>query len=72
MRFTGFRLPIDLIAALHQIKARDGINTAEQVRRAVAAWVESRGIKGEGRTRRAARKRPTDPGAVEPPARRQR
>jgi hypothetical protein len=72
MRFTGFRLPIDLIAALHQIRDRDGVPIAEQARRALSTWVESRGIKGEGRTRGAARKRPINLGVVEPPARRHR
>lgn len=41
---TAFRLPDDMIEALHTVKDRDGIPLAEQVRRALAAWLVERGI----------------------------
>jgi hypothetical protein len=44
LRPTNFRLEEELLGALRQIKERDGIPVTEQVRRAVAAWVEARGV----------------------------
>lgn len=41
---TAFRLPDDMIEALHTVKQRDGIPLAEQVRRALSAWLVERGI----------------------------
>jgi hypothetical protein len=34
--------------AIETIKERDGISESEQVRRAIAAWIESKGIKMKG------------------------
>lgn len=58
---TAFRLPADLMASIQAIKDRDGIPLAEQVRRALATWVQERGIetpaaKKTARGRGAARK----------------
>jgi len=44
-RLTAFRLDPALLDALQRIKARDGIGLAEQVRRALAAWVQSKGVR---------------------------
>lgn len=52
-RLTGFRLSPELLDALQAIKERDGIPISEQVRRALAKWVEERAIA----TGKAARKR---------------
>jgi hypothetical protein len=41
---TGFRLDADLIAGLKAVKERDGILLAEQVRRAIVAWLDAKGI----------------------------
>ena len=48
-RYTFFIEP-DLRAALTAIKERDGISESEQIRRAIRAWVEDKGIKGLKRT----------------------
>ena len=45
----------ELIAALREIKARDGISESEQIRRGIQLWLESKG--GFTRHRRAERKR---------------
>jgi hypothetical protein len=39
------RLEIALINALQKIKKRDGIPVSEQVKRAIRAWLEKRGVK---------------------------
>ena len=41
---TNFRLEEELLAALQFIKERDGVPVSEQVRRAITAWIESRGV----------------------------
>lgn len=48
------------LAALDAIHQRDGVLPSEQIRRAVLAWVERRGIKvtKTGRPRVTARKHP--------------
>lgn len=43
LRQTNFLLEDDIADALKRIKERDGIPIAEQIRRALAAWVESKG-----------------------------
>jgi hypothetical protein len=39
------RLEIALIGALQKIKERDGIPVSEQVKRAIRAWIEKKGVK---------------------------
>jgi hypothetical protein len=39
------RLEIALIDALQKIKERDGIPVSEQVKRAIRAWLEKKGVK---------------------------
>ncbi len=54
---TTFRLERDILAALQEIKARDGVSVTEQVRRALLSWIESKAIKAAPRravTRRKA------------------
>jgi hypothetical protein len=49
----------DLAAGLKAVKERDGIGESEQARRALRAWLESKGVmKKAERKRVAARKRP--------------
>ena len=43
LRQTNFLLDDEVIDALKRIKERDGIPVAEQIRRALAAWIESKG-----------------------------
>jgi hypothetical protein len=42
LKQTAFRIEPALLEQLSAIKRRDGIPISEQVRRALAAWVESR------------------------------
>ncbi len=54
-----FRLESELLEALQEVKERDGLPVTEQVRRAVIAWLETRGVKIKTERKRAAtRKRP--------------
>jgi len=58
LKLAAFRLPDELIASLQAIKERDGIPVAEQVRRALETWVQSKGVKKPERPRASTRKRP--------------
>ena len=42
-----FAIPDDLKAGLRAIKDRDGTPEAEQIRRAIAMWLERNGIKAD-------------------------
>ena len=39
-----FRLGADIAAAMHRLFERDGISPSEQVRRALAAFLEKKGV----------------------------
>ncbi len=39
-----FALPANLKAGLQALKERDGTSEAEQIRRAIAMWLESKGV----------------------------
>jgi predicted transcriptional regulator len=39
-----FGLPDDLKAGLQAVKERDGTSEAEQIRRAIAMWLKSKGV----------------------------
>lgn len=58
LRQTAFRIESDLLDALQEIKRRDGVPVSEQVRRALQAWVESKGVRRAERKRAVTRKRP--------------
>lgn len=54
-----FRLESELLDALQEVKERDGLPVTEQVRRAVIAWLDARGVKVKSERKRAStRKRP--------------
>ena len=56
-----FTFPIDddLAVLLKEVKRRDGVSEAEQVRRGIRMWLESKGVmKKAERPRVAARRRP--------------
>jgi hypothetical protein len=55
---SSFRLDDEILDALREIKDRDGIPLSEQVRRALLAWIEGRGVqvKKAERKRAATRK----------------
>lgn len=44
LKLAAFRLDEDLIAGLQAVWERDGIQASEQVRRAVRAWLEAKGV----------------------------
>jgi hypothetical protein len=52
-----FAIPDALKAGLQAVKERDGISEAEQIRRALAAWLEAKGVMQTERKRPASRKR---------------
>jgi len=58
-----FRIDAHLLEGLEEIRRRDGVGVSEQVRRAISAWLQSKGIglgdkKRTGRPRAVTRKRP--------------
>jgi hypothetical protein len=58
-KLAAFRLDVDMIAGLEQVKAKTGAPIAEQVRRALAAWLKANGVSVKaGRERAVTRKRP--------------
>ena len=52
-----FAISDEMKAALSVIRERDGISEAEQIRRGVKMWLDSKGVKTE-RKRAATRRRP--------------
>lgn len=60
---TSLELPPELKAGLDAVRVRDGVPQSEQIRRAVRAWLESKGIdvealaKATGRARSASNRR---------------
>jgi hypothetical protein len=60
LRPATFRLEQELLDALQEVKERDGLPVTEQVRRAVRAWLDEKGVtlKKTERKRAATRKRP--------------
>ena len=57
---AAFRMAPDLMAAMRELKARDGVPQSEQIDRALRAWLPTKGIAiGKAdRKRTSARKRP--------------
>ena len=53
-----FAIPPHLKAGLQAVKERDGLSEAEQIRRALAIWLESKGGMKAERKRAVTRKRP--------------
>jgi len=60
-KLAAFRLDTDILDGLQAVKVRDGVPVSEQVRRALLAWLEARGVtlKPE-RQRRGSRKSSRD------------
>jgi hypothetical protein len=46
-KLCAFRLDLDLIDGLEQVKRKTGAPIAEQVRRALRAWLKSHGVKAQ-------------------------
>lgn len=50
-----FRIDQELLEGLEEIRQRDGVGVSEQVRRAIAAWLEAKGAgKKKAERKRAA------------------
>ena len=56
-KLTNFRIDPDLAEGLKAVKERDGVPEGEQIRRAVRAWLESKGVIKAERKRVGTRKR---------------
>ena len=52
-----FAIPDALKSGLRTVKERDGLSEAEQIRRAIAMWLESKGVMKSERKRAVTRKR---------------
>jgi hypothetical protein len=50
---STFRIDDELMAALRAIKEREGVPVSEQVRRALLAWVEAKGVTVKSERKRA-------------------
>jgi predicted DNA-binding protein len=48
-----FALPAELKAGLQTIRERVGVSEAEQIRRAIAKWLESNGVNVKAERKRA-------------------
>jgi hypothetical protein len=58
-KLAAFRLDLELIEGLEQVKDRDGVPVSVQVRRAIENWLTDKGVNVKpGRPRAATRKRP--------------
>lgn len=56
---STFTLDLDLIEGLEVLRERDGVSASETVRRAVRAWLETKGVlKRADRRRAETRRRP--------------
>ena len=56
-KIATFRLDADLIEGLKAVHGRDGVPPSEQARRAIRAWLESKGVMKSERKRAATRRR---------------
>jgi hypothetical protein len=57
---TAFRIEPEILNGLQTVKERDGVPVSEQVRRALRAWLEAKGVGATRAERKRAvtRKRP--------------
>ena len=56
-KVATFRIDADLLEAMHQLQARDGIPLSEQIRRALRPWLEEKGVIKADRQRAQTRRR---------------
>jgi hypothetical protein len=56
-KIYSFAIDAELAAGLKDVKVRDGIAESEQIRRAVRAWLESKGVMKAERKRASTRTR---------------
>ncbi len=56
-RITTFRIDEDLLTGLREVCERDGVSVPEQVRRAIRAWLQSKGVMEKAERKRAVTRR---------------
>jgi hypothetical protein len=56
-KLYSFPIEPDLAAGLKAVKVRDGISEAEQIRRGIRMWLESKGVTKETAPRRVSPRR---------------
>lgn len=56
-KLYSFPIEADLADGLKQIKARDGVSEAEQIRRGIRMWLKSKGVTEKAERQRAATRR---------------
>jgi hypothetical protein len=54
---TAFRIDPEILDGLRTVKERDGVPVSEQVRRALVAWLDEKGVTRADRKRVGPRKR---------------
>src|SRR5687767_8780952 len=52
LKATTFRLEAELLEGLQAVRERDGVSVTEQVRRAIRAWLEVKGVQVKKSTRK--------------------
>ena len=55
--YFTFGIPPELKSGLQEVKERDGVSEAEQIRRAIKMWLIDKGVMKAPRKRAATRKR---------------
>ena len=53
LKQATFRLETEILAALEEIRTRDGVPVSEQVRRALKGWIEGKGVTMKPERKRA-------------------
>lgn len=56
MRLTNFMIEPELSEGLKLVKERDGISEAEQIRRGIRLWLDSKGVKLKAASRPRAKR----------------
>jgi hypothetical protein len=59
---STFRIDDELMAALREVKERDGVPISEQVRRALLMWIESKDVSVKAPLRRSRKQHNTHKG----------
>lgn len=57
-KYFTFAISDELKQGLEAVKERDGVSEAEQIRRGIQMWLQSRGVIKADRKRATTRKRP--------------
>ena len=58
-RITTVRIDDEILDGLRRVRERDGVPVSEQVRRALRAWLDAKGVRAKAVSRRAETRRKT-------------